>query len=759
MAALDNLIYVGSYDHPTYTFTNRNIVMNTLKAVNTVDVVGNELSVDTFSFTVRYNPLAWLIYAPVGKDGYLDTNNAIYVLRSGERTAAKDYLRDVAYGMPVWWYIAGSFYAKGYIQSIERTAKTLWTVTCQSGIGLLNEVMHAGGMYNGTKFSVILSGIVGGAFGYSINNAVKDLLVYGHLPYDTARNNLHRLLFALGAAMTRRNATTDYTINFLSTSASSVPNSRIALGGSVSVQSASNQAEVTEHAYVALSGDPEETLFDNTSGTGSVDHALIVFSEPMHDLVGSGITIHESNCNYAVISGTGTLTGKKYTHIEKIITASNAATGDAIRAKRVTDNHLISAANSLNVARRVLSYYSSARTLKAKIQLHNERCGQNLSLADAFGDPTTAYLKKTEVLVTSVRGAQCELVEGYVPAWNGNNYTSRQIITASGSVTIPAGAKRLILIGGGSGGTGGYDGVRGRGGYTSIPSIKPGELQTLEDPDTGRITYYWDDQPVSPGGAAGTPGASGKIYVIDIEDSSTSATVVIGQGGSGGAKNGGAGSAGGATTVTIDGTTYTSEDGAPSEAGFIDALGNATYALPGAAGHAGGQGGQTDTYSTQANQGGAGVAGGSVGNYRGGAGGAGYNDTYSAIGPRKNSISGGGGGGAAWGANGGAGGAATKAARGSGWTYTTGSGGDGADAVAPSQPTYGCGGGGGNGGGAGGNCGGGIMWGYYLYVTPGNDLKLGLKGSSSPVPGYQGGAAGSGSVGGQGGDGCVIIYY
>ena len=762
--ALANKILIGDLGSPLYTYFNRNLSSGSLKGMFSVDTIGNELAVDTFSFVVHYNSNANLIYAPVGKDGYVDTNNAIYLLRRGWRTPEKDYLKDVAYGTPVWWYIANAFFAKGYVKSIERIAKYAWKVTCQSGIGLLDEQMHVGGMYSGTKFSVILSDIINGAFAYSVNSAVGNTLVYGHLPYDTARNNLHTLLFALGASMTRKaNTSGDYNVIYLSQSTIAVPSSRIALGGSVQTQNASNQAEVTEHSFEALVSDPVETLYDNTSGTGSVDHALVVFSEPMHDLTGSGITIHESNCNYAVISGTGTLTGKKYTHIEKIVTMSDVATGDTVRTKRVTENQLISPANSLNAARRVLSYYGSARTLKAKIMLNNEKCGANLALNDAFGEPTTAYLQKADVLITSVKGASCELIEGYVPTWNGNNYTQRQIITASGAVTIPAGAKRLILIGGGNGGTGGYDGERGRGGYPAVFADSTKTLVEILDEENARISLYWvaSDQPAPQGGAAGEPGASGKIFVIDLDSNTTTATVVIGQGGVGGARNGGAGSAGGETTITIDGTTYSSADGAPSASGFIDALGGVTYALPGADGHAGGQGGQSDIINLNANQGGAGINGGGVGSYRGGIGGAGFTDTHSAFYHEYDTISGGGAGGAAWGANGGDGGAASREAWGSGYRYITGSGGDGADAVAPSQPTYGCGGAGGNGGGAGGNVGGGIVWGYYEFVTNGNDLKLGLKTKepgSGDYDGLQGGYKGLGSVGGQGGNGCVIVY-
>ena len=773
--ALSNEILLGSHTDPAYRWENDRIQLNSPRGVYTVDTICNELSIDEFSFVVRYNSSVFMFYQPTDALCYRDTNGLDYGWET-HGTPERLYLTDVAYGAPVWHYVDGDFFVKGYIKSIERIAKHAWKIVCQSAIGLLDAQNSVGGMFTGEPFMNVLAGIalgyivppdpgvpgslflvVGPDVSFEIADGISSLSVYGRLPYATRRQNLHALLFATGAVLTRASDDIDYRICYPTLEGTEVPPSRIAISGSVSVQEASNQAEITEHSFIALPGDAEETLFDNT-GKSVADHELVVFSDAMHDLAASAnITVHESNCNYAIVSGSGTLTGKRYTHVTRIVTASSAGEGDVIRAKRVESNELISAANSLNTARRVLSYYSSARTLKSKLLLENERPGILLALNDAFGDPTTAYLRRANVLITSVRGADCELVEGYVPSWGGNNYTHRIFIDQSGSGSIPAGVRavRLIIIQGGDGGQGGYNGERG---YGTLKYGRVGMLTqvgTLDDPMYGY--HYQGDQPVPAGGAAGDPGASGKIYIIDIEtNGGEPVQYSIGRGGNGGAAGGHAGAAGGESTVTINGVTYSSASGSRSAYGFVDMLGDAAFAMPGELGHRGGNGGTAGiTWHDGAN-------GEGVGHYNAGQGGKGYKTEEWWV-PSGESIyaGGGGAGGAAWGADGGNGGDAVwfqNPETSQFYDLETGAGGTGATATAPAQPTYGCGGAGGNGGGAGGNVAGGKA--YQDLSTPYSTVWLHVSFSrDETIYDRCGGPGGAGSAGGHGGDGCVIVYY
>lgn len=767
MALIANDFYIGSVFAPIYHFSNRSIELGSAKGIFTVDAIGNELSIDTFNFTIRYRFDQDMLYAPKGKRGYLDTNNKLYRLqRTGVAQyvdfkpknsnqlidsnnkvfqvfagyAPGDYL-NVPYGTPVYWYIGGSYFAKGYLQSVDRVGRYSWKLTCISGVGLLDAKMHVGGIYTGQTVGTIASNIIGGTFTFSIDNSVKNVRVYGRLPYDTARNNLHRLLFSCGASLLKNNASTLYKIEYLNSTETEVPASRIMIGGSNKYQLPTNTVEITEHAFYQTANDQTVTVFDNTSEP-TADHLTVIFDQaPVYDLqVTSGtLTINQSGVNYAVVSGMGVLTAKKYTHTQQIVKLSNRVSNDEERLKRVTDNELISSINSLNVARRVLGYFGSAKTVNAKILLENEKTGSMLSTIDAFGENTTAILKKMEITPTTLKGAQCELIDGYTPGNNGNTFTNRQFFSQNGTFIVPNNVKyiKVVLIGGGQGGQGGYNGRRGYGSSSEVEQNTSSGV---------RAWRYKAAQTPAQGGSGGAGGSAGRVYVIEVDVTPGSTlTISPGTGGAGGAANGGAGSVGTASTVTIPSVGEISSDIGLVTSGYFDVIGQITFASPGEAGQRGGDGGLSDGGGS-GNNGADGLPGESIGTAIGGAGGIGAIAQQ----PEGESVfiydrfrgSGGGGGGAAVGANGsdGADGFASIS------EVDGGNGGNGATATAPSQPTYGNGGTGGNGGGGGGNAGL-VQW-QWDITMPNPEYTLGTPGNG-----------GAGSAGASGGDGCVIIYY
>lgn len=764
MALLTNDIYVGSVSDPIYHFENLQIEANTTKGVFALDVIGNELSVDQFSVTIRWTESDML-------DGFITVDDETFVLSTGDNLFVskregtspnlRDFMAELPYGTPVWWYVGGEFYSKGYLKSVDRLSKNGFRVTCVSGVGLLDTDTHKGGLYQAASFVSVLSDIVSGAFSYTVSQAVQDTArVYGRLPYDTRRKNLHRLLFASGAALMRGTSSNDYVIDYLPNAVTDVPSNRVSLQGSVAYQLPSNRAEITEHAFFYLPDSPTETLFDNTSETAA-DHLTVVFDSAVYvdSLATTGtLTIEDSGVNYAVVSGLGTLTGQYYTHTTQIDVLENNPSNDPIRVRRVTDNELVTALNARNVARRILSYFQSSKTVKAKILTQGERCGQLLRFVDSFGELTQAYLTKADTLVTTVIGAQCQLVEGFVPSNNGNNFLHRQVIAASGAWTVPAGVTfvRIALIGGGQGGQGGYDGEKGAGGRkgTSIwdPGDPDGELISGTRGEEFLYVYPYGEQRIPAGGEPGNPGEQAKVYVI--ERSVTPGEIVtfaIGIGGSGGESNGGVGAYGTATSVSSASIGSASSEQGVASQGYFDPFNGDVFATIGANGVRGGDGGRTDTISLYANNGGDGLPGNPCGIYKGGNGGVGYIETGEYQGMKRR-VSGGGGGGGAYGVPGGAGGNGVYIP--SHWdeeyyfgpVFITGDGGKGADALPPPKPTYGNGGGGGNGGGAGGNIGAGGIYGYDF--TPPTTLRLGTRG-----------APGSGSIGGAGGDGVAIIYW
>lgn len=736
-------------DIGTMSFSGDSVALGSLEMATTVDVAGTELAADVFSVVIDFEAGAPILFSPADYDGILTED--LHLFASADVTVGD--LTQVPYGTPVNLYKNGSPAYKFFVHDIRRTSRTQYQVNALSAVGMLDNMAHLGGVYVNKTAGALIGEIIDGAFAYSVDPSVASQKVAGWLPIDTARNNLHQVLFALGITIVK-DADGDLVFTFLSAeSPASIPDSRIFLGGSVGYNALATAVALTEHSYYKRPDTQESQIFTNVGGVWA-DHLLVQFSEPAYDLRAEGLEIHEAGANYAVMSGAGTLLGKLFAHDVRVhqrpIPGSTAIVPNLITSDSDT---MINSLNAMSVLDRLVAYYGSRKTITADLLVDGEKAGDVVSFTDAFGDPATGFLASLDARATSIVRASCTIITGYVPTGQGNSYTHRILVTASGAVTLPEGVTKvqIVLIQGGHGGQGGYAGQHGLGGDTE----HGGDLTFVSRDDEGIIStgyvYSGGNQGIAAGGEAGAAGEAGKIFVADLTiTAGASITASVGAGGAGGAAEGGEGSPGGATTITIGTDTYTSEDGRNSQP-YVDLFTGDVMGLSGEAGHAGGAGGQTDTESLFGAQGHDGLPGESIWDQTGGVGGTGIIHTESE--GKYYHLSGGGGGGAAWGSNGsagGAGGIAHKPLPGGGEAfdiYSGGAGGDGADAAAPNTPAYGCGGGGGNGGGGGGNAAGYRVTGYdtddYVYYNEALD----------------GGAGGAGSVGGDGGAGVCIIYY
>lgn len=545
------------------------------------------------------------------------------------------------------------------------------------------------------------------------NQDVGDIQIYGWLPVDTRRNNLHQLLFSCGVTVTK-DANGDMVFGFPDTATvKDIPDNRIFLNGSVDHMTPATRVEVTEHAFMRLPSDETVILYDNTDGTGAADNTTIIFKDaPVYDLQVSGsLRIIESGVNYAVVSGTGILTGRKYTHTNKIVSLDTGDTGEQ-KTVSVTDVTLVNVANSANVAKRILSYYSSARTISADIKVDGEKPGDQISFSDPFGEPETAFLASMDINASSFLRAACELVTGYTPVGQGNNYTHVAVLTGSGTWRIPQEARkkcRAVLQGGGNGGEAGLKG-----------EDSGGDLNNNVDPP-------------GKGGEPGAPGLGGKILSVEVDlTGMTSITYSCGAGGKRGLH-------GDTPTPAEEGgdTTfgqYTSADGERSASGCANLFSGDIYGLAGKEGVPGGSGRHNNQTTDEADI---------TLEYQGTTYISGLNgQTVIEKDPVRCGGIGGGGGGPAAGNDGGPGGNGEASDNNGNGYGDGGDGGKGADAVPPPDVSqYGCGGNGGNGGGGGGQPGQGIHS-KSNYRSEGFD-----------------GLGGDGSDGSDGAPGCIALYY
>lgn len=766
--ALDYKVIIGPKDAPILSFGNEAMV--SWDGDFAVDLVGDELSVDEAHITILQAEESAELYVPADYDEVVSSDGYLYAT---SRTLDETRIYDVPYGTAVRIYSGEELVTKLYLESVERVGKSTYRIRAISFIGLLEKKQHVGNVYSGILFPDLLDEILSFTtedINPRIEDDIRNVMIFGWLPIATARENLHQLLFATGVSITRGedgDPVFSYIYDVLD---NEIPSNRIFVDGTIKYPVPSTAVEVTEHQFIELSTDDEVTLFDNTDTAEPLDHALVTFDDaPIHSLaaLSTGFTIHTAHPNYAIISGIGTLVGKKYTHTKQIISRSSE-TDHVENLKKAENCTLISVANSENVADRMMAYYSVSKTVNADIVLDGERCGRKYSFTDMYDEINNAFLATMSINASAFLRAECEMLSGYVPTGQGNNYNHAVVLTGSGVWWVPdevlfnedgtrkeTARIRVVVIGGGDGGE------AGDRGQDAVVEMDDGEVVSsgIDNDGFGGMPVGWEKVGTSAfsgglwmprasggqGGAGGAGGTPGKILTRTIDVAGVvKIAYACGTGGRGGTvrttygnlneyKNydhhGQQKTAPGSGTHTTFGDPENplldSDDGATSTYGYLNVFDGQRYGAPGIDGVAGGDGGdyvagkgEDVTFNGQTWTGGKLVKNGQPEAY-------GLTDRLS----DEENYYGGAGGGAAVGANGSPGGSYRqftliwREVNGSGtvtderemvWRNVYGNGGDGGNAVKGTNgANYGAGGNGGHGGGGGGATG----FGYVLNST------------------------------------------
>ena len=712
-------------------------------------IVDDELTYDTFKAEVWDYAYALLMLADSGPSVNMMNSSGRFMLARQSRND----LADFTYGAPVTWTHKGKIVLRQFLESVKRTGKYKYLLSCVSGVGLIAKSRHYGGLYSNVPFSTVLSDIIGGVFPYTVDADVASIAIFGWLPVDNRRANLRKLLTATGVVI-KTNA--DGIIRFAapSTSApSAISDAEIQIGGSVDRPTPYQAVKITEHAFAKTPNDILTTLLDGeavgdniiTPKGARVLGSIITFADPMHDLSITGSTILESGVNYAVLapSMACTLTGYKYSHTTRIVTAG-ALTASEQATKRLDNCTLVNVLNADSVAQRWLEYFSGQKEISVNAVWNGEHPADAVAFSDPFDDAAMGLIESQDVRMSAKVTADITVQAGRIPTITGNGFSRVMIVETSGTITLPAevsGKIRLVLISGGKGGSSGYAGNQVK--YPAAENTSTGNHYKTKTQLPG---------PPAEGGDPGDPGTGGRVFQITINASAGQhLAVVIGKGGKGGAFSAGENAAGEDGTDTTVGE-YSSASGQVVPGGFLDPINNVLYGGTGRAGIKGGSGGgYLDDQEVQPES--LSVAGVT---YSGGSSiGLSSNVTYesggsaSQYGKKKATAWGGYGGGPAYGANGSDGEAGQATAGGNFAVATGGKGGDGGNALPPAKAqTRGSGGTGGNGGGA-----------------PGSSGKAQVDNefNTSPAPDFQAntnpGTPGNGSDGGEGADGVLLIYY
>ena len=732
---MNRIIYYGASGQTTFFHGNAaangtdGLIMSG-SVEQRLSLFGSELPEGTMTFRVHSNaltesttgfsPLYTVNMEPVKTQG-----GDYYVIETG----SVDW-RNFRYGAKVLLYTkpTGSVITAFYVIDVKQVSRKTLEFTCTDGIGMLARMGdHNGGLYTGQTFRSVLNDIFAGSnISYSCDSEVGQLPVRGRLPRANRRRNLADLLLATGVSVVQNGRSMLF--RFLGESISlQLPNIYLN-GNDISYgNELATEVQVTEHSFYALASDEQVTLFDNTDETVALDNQLVVFNEPVHDLTTTGtLVINESNINYAVVSGVGTLVGKEYTHNTRVVTRATGLTGEK-NVKSLEQNQLVGLHNSANVSRRMAAYYSTP--ISATVEANDTTGGAiipglNVSFTDAFGTVRKGWVCGRSFEIGNKARAHFDILVDWTPGPYGDSYSAYKVFRESdisnGRITFPAamvGANALIMLfGGAGGGQGGYDGENG-------------------DEPSGTEANYGKLAMGGPGGEPGYPGERGMVFSVQVESLPAYYDgAAIGVGGAGGARNGEPGKPGTATTLGV----WSSADGAQLPGEHINLIDGTVYGPEGQPGLPGGDGGDGKGAGEPGHQWyvpGPASNGTNVAGYTGGAHDDGnyFEDSHD----RHYYTGGAGGGGAAYGN---AGYAGTAGYDPNNWISV---GGNGANAVAFGKAAETVPGRGGNGGGGGGSSAVGLL----------------AQGPNETYGYNDPGIGGFGSAGGQGGDGLILVYY
>lgn len=670
-----------------------------------------------------------------------------------------------------------------YLTQVTRIKTRQYKLSMTSFLGILESEMYYGGYYTGQTFQSLVESIIqtNGLNPNTTDHAdmlplieydsgVASLPIYGWLQVSTKREALHQLLFSQGIAMKRSSGGVILFALLYDTESSAIPAEVTYQGGDVAFLPNVSDIEVEEHAFTDDLSAEKVVLFENRQQTVLGKTYVAVFnadSPVLRPVTRSGLVILYQNCNAAIVTGVGQITGYPSVHSTTMIKETIRQTkGETKSVKGCT---LVTLANSAFIFDRFRNYYMTAETeVSTEIVRSNEKPGSHVSVINSFGERVDGYITGMNENYSGIVKAECKVITGYRPQERADGFNRYVLLYGSGSWTVPDSVYsktnpsiKVVLIGGGTGGNSGRAGEAGQ---------KP--------KDAGEVAEGY-----AAGGVGGSGGAGGKIYTIEIENPSRTLPFNCGAGGAGGAVNSSSsssnkGSEGGNTTLSNGSTTYSSASGSRNENGVVNLLTGVRYGLT-RSGFLpsylmGGGHGALSVRSTQ-------IAypldvgyvvfdiNASPPSYRlekfqvGDKG----NDTTGRYYPGSQNyytgnVYGGAGGGGAAGSKGGTGGDAWGIH--AEYLQQAGQGGKGGTGATPSlippKPNrllgadflawddggYGSGGIGGYGGGGGGS--GGMS--AKITTLPEYDKPF--------LPG-DGGNAGNGGVGGAGGDGCILIYY
>lgn len=398
-----------------------------------------------------------------------------------------------------------------YLQTVERVGSAAYTLSALSALGRLITMRHVGGIYTGQTVAEVVPQICG-PVEVMIESVYASRQLYGYLPYSnpdtrtgngrSARDNLSQVLFAIGAFLgLDENGVMRVEKLWDGVSATITADQINEDSCSTVYETPVSAVEITEHQWVK--SQDTVTFFEGTAEDG----ALVTFEAPAHSLTAEGFTITEQGDNYAILSaGTGTLTGKSYNHLTRIVrrTVTEGAEENVVT---VSDATLVSLTNSVDVAKRMADYYRHRETIRVDVEPGTERAGRVVQIFHPWDKKMVqACVESRETVISGILNSQTSALVGFTPAQpeSAEYFDERVVLTGSGEWQVPENVTAItaVLIGGAQGGHCGHGG-------------NPAEAKTESYTETilGSLLQRNTDKWAlgGKGGKGGDPGSGGKI--------------------------------------------------------------------------------------------------------------------------------------------------------------------------------------------------------------------------------------------------------
>lgn len=456
-----------------------------------------------------------------------------------------------------------------FVQSVQQVTPQHYVISGVTAEGRLTQLEHPGGIYTGESLEQVVREICGPLTVY-VKTSVAQIPIYGWLPYvkppdSSARDNLALLLQATGTYLGVDLNGALRVEPLWSGLAGTVTEDSIYVEASVERASPVSAVLVAEHQYVP--GEEEQTLFEGTASSGDP----IIFDEPMHSLSATGFTILESGANWARLApGTGVLTGKRYVHTTRQLTA--AVTPSAVNSvEALEDNTLITLANARDVLNRMADYYRCLKTIQTPILVDGARPGHIVSIYDPFAKTmVNACISTMDITMSAVLKAETSALVGFVPPQpDSSDYIDERVVLTGAGEWNPPDGVHLVTYALISGAYGGYAGAPGEPGGEAVEYRGTTSL--------GVVERGWYPGEGGKGGEPGQPGPGGKILLGEMALDGTPVPYRCGEGGEGSTSPTELGPEG---EPTVFGPA-SSADGAASADGYTDPITGERYALAG----------------------------------------------------------------------------------------------------------------------------------------------------------------------------------